>query len=96
MTKKSLKPLVLSLLLAGGAALSLGTGFALSGGRNSQSSQNAPLNVQVDTTPLNRDLKEGSSFAPIVKKVAPSVVKIFVTTKEGNNQLSNSESDFFR
>jgi serine protease Do len=96
MTKKSLKPLVLSLLLTGGTALTLGTGFALSGGQNSQSSQNAPLNVQVDNAPLNRDLKEGASFAPIVKKVAPSVVKIFVTTKERNNQLSNSESDFFR
>jgi serine protease Do len=96
MTKKSVKPLVLSILLAGGTALSVATGFALSGGENNQNTQNAPLNVQVDNTPLVRDVKEGTSFAPIVKKVAPSVVKVFVTMKGSANQLSSSELDFFR
>src|SRR5271165_7077725 len=97
MTRKSLKPLVLSVLLAGGTALSVATGFALSGSENnSQANQNPPLNVQVDSNPITRDVKEGTGFAPIVKKVAPSVVKIFVTIKGSSNQLSSSELDFFR
>jgi serine protease Do len=46
---------------------------------------------------LTRDVKEGNSFAPIVKKVAPSVVKIFVTMKgASNNPFANSDMDFFR
>src|SRR5580693_5372459 len=96
MTRKSLKPLVLSILLLGGSALSLATGFALSNGEDANGTKNAPLNVQVDNSPLTRDVKEGNSFAPIVKKVAPSVVKIFVTMKGANNPLANSDMDFFR
>jgi serine protease Do len=96
MTRKSLNPLRLSVLLLGGAALSLGTGLALSTASNGNGTQNAPLHVQVDNSPLARDVKEGSSFAPIVKKVAPSVVKIFVTMKASENPLSNPDMDFFR
>jgi serine protease Do len=96
MTRKSLKPFVLSILLAGGTALTVATGFALNGNENSQSTQNPPLNVQVDNTPMARDVKEGTSFAPIVKKVAPSVVKIFVTIKGQSVPLSSSERDFFQ
>jgi len=96
MTRKSLKPLVMSILLLGGSALSLATGFALSNGEDANGTKNAPLNVQVDNTPLARDVKEGTSFAPIVKKVAPSVVKIFVTMKGANNPLANNDMDFFR
>ena len=33
----------------------------------------------VSATPINRDARLGTSFAPIVKKVAPSVVNIFTT-----------------
>jgi serine protease Do len=96
MTRKSLKPLALSVLLLGGAALSLATGFALNNGENGNRTQNPPLHVQVDNTPLTRDVKEGNSFAPIVKKVAPSVVKVFVTMKGASNPLANSDMDFFR
>src|ERR1041384_4802802 len=38
------------------------------------------LNVSVDERPLPRDAKFGTSFAPVVNKVAPSVVKIHTTT----------------
>jgi serine protease Do len=96
MTRKSLKPLVLSILLLGGSAFYLATGFALNSGDKDNSTKNAPLHVQVDSNPLTRDVKEGNSFAPIVKKVAPSVVKIFVTMKATNNPLANSDRDFFR
>lgn len=35
--------------------------------------------VRVDRSPLNRDLRTGNSYAPTVKKVAPSVVNIYST-----------------
>jgi serine protease Do len=35
--------------------------------------------VRVETTPVNRDARLGASFAPVVKKVAPSVVNIYST-----------------
>src|SRR5580704_12572686 len=96
MTRKSLKPLLWSILLLGGSALTIATGFAVNNGENAKETQNAPLHVQVDNNPLTRDLKDGNSFAPIVKKVAPSVVKISVTMKGANNPLANSDMDFFR
>ena len=33
----------------------------------------APVQVSLDTRPVNRDQRLGTSFAPVVKKVAPSV-----------------------
>jgi serine protease Do len=92
MTRKSLNPLRLSVLLLGGAALSLGTGLALSTASNGNETQNAPLHVQVDNSPLAREVKDGSSFAPIVKKVAPSVVKVSVAMKTSDNPMSNSDN----
>ena len=40
-----------------------------------------PVSLAVDDRPVARDGKLGFSFAPIVKKVAPSVVKITATVK---------------
>ena len=96
MTKKSLSLLRLSALLLGGTALSLGTGFALSPASNGNETQNAPLHVQVDNSPLARNAQDATSFAPIVKKVAPSVAKVFVTLKASENPMSNPDMDFFR
>ena len=64
MTRKSLNPLTLSVTLLGGAALSLATAFALNTGEKGNETQSAPLHVQVDNSPLVRDVKEGNSFAP--------------------------------
>jgi serine protease Do len=36
-------------------------------------------NISVSNTPVNRDARLGTSFAPIVKKAAPSVVTIYST-----------------
>jgi serine protease Do len=41
--------------------------------------KDASPNITVGTTPVNRDAKLGTSFAPIVKKAAPSVVNIYST-----------------
>ncbi len=41
--------------------------------------KDAPPNIKISSTPLVRDVKLGTSFAPIVKKAAPSVVNIYST-----------------
>src|SRR5665213_1297841 len=40
--------------------------------------ENAPT-IHVENTPVNRDARLGTGFAPIVKKAAPSVVNIYST-----------------
>ena len=68
-----------------GAAVVLAVSHFTSWGRDSQPAFN------VSVTPINRDARLGTSFAPIVKKVAPSVVNIFTTRfiKERRNPLLN-------
>ena len=41
--------------------------------------KDTPPNITVSATPVNRDARLGTSFAPIVKKAAPSVVNIYST-----------------
>jgi len=43
--------------------------------------QPATVKLVVDDSPVSRDGKFGISFAPVVKKVAPSVVKVTTSTK---------------
>ena len=54
----------------------------------------------VDQTPIPRELGGHTSFAPVVKKVAPGVVKIFTTTKARNMSFNGGPGgdmdDFFR
>jgi serine protease Do len=40
-----------------------------------------PPKLMVNEQPLHRDMLFNTSFAPLVKKVTPSVVKVFTTTK---------------
>jgi serine protease Do len=96
MTRKSLKQYASSFCLLAGAALTLGTAFALNSDELKKETQNPPLIVQTDDGPITRDVKSGTSFAPIVKKVAPSVVKVSVTTKAGESPLAMPDNDFFR
>jgi serine protease Do len=96
MNRRSFKRCASSILLLAGAALTIGTGLALSSEEQKKETQNSPLTVQTDDTPIVRDLKSGTSFASIVKKVAPSVVKVSVTSKAGENPMAMPDSDFFR
>src|ERR1700737_482362 len=96
MTRTSLKRYASSVLLLAGAALTIGTGLALSSEDQQKGTENPPLAVQTDDTPIARDLKSGTSFAPIVKKVAPSVVKVSVTSKTGQSPMAIPDNDFFR
>jgi serine protease Do len=43
-------------------------------------------NVQVSTTPLTRDARLGTSFAPVVEKVTPSVVTINTTRTQSREE----------
>src|SRR4051812_3910743 len=43
-------------------------------------SKNPKLSLNVGKAAIARDVKSGNSFAPVVKKVAPSVVNIYSTT----------------
>src|SRR5438045_3276416 len=49
----------------------------------------------VDETPIVRDVGGHTSFAPVVKKVAPGVVKVFTTSKAHNTSFNpNGGSGF--
>jgi serine protease Do len=58
----------------------------------------AAPNITVSSTPINRDPKLGTSYAPIVKKAAPSVVNIYSTRfiKERPMQNPMLNDPFFR
>src|SRR5258707_12565494 len=47
----------------------------------------------VDEAPLSREIGGHSSFAPVVKKVAPGVVKVFTTTKVHNTAFNGAPGD---
>jgi serine protease Do len=72
--------------VAGVGLLASGTAVfsAVSGNDNNQK---PPLNLKYDNTAINRDAIQGHSFAPIVQKVTPSVVQVYVTTKAGNGNM---------
>jgi serine protease Do len=57
---------------------------------------NPPPKLTVESSPLEREMKARVSFAPVVKKVAPSVVNIYstMTIKERPSALFNDP--FFR
>jgi serine protease Do len=44
----------------------------------------------VDETPLPRQMGDHSSYSPVVKKVAPGVVKVFTTTKVHNTAFNGA------
>lgn len=84
-----------------GAAVLAGTSLALhapaqgdAAVQGNPSTANAKLTLKLDETPLARNAAE--SYAPIVQKVTPSVVRIAVTVEGQQNRLSQAQRDFFR
>src|SRR2546422_815565 len=71
------------------AAISLGGAIVLAGSALAFTQKPAAklvaLNIPVDERPVTRELGGRNSFAPVVKKVGPGVVKVFTTTKMHNN-----------
>src|SRR5258705_534773 len=72
------------------AALGLGAALVLAGSAVAftQKPKSSTPEVPVDERPLARELGNHNSFAPIVKKVAPGVVKVFTTAKIHNTAYS--------
>jgi serine protease Do len=90
--KKAILPPLAALTAA---ALLAGGTLAFSASGPSDNGSKASLDLRIDNSPLNRDVKLGNSFAPIVKSVTPSVVKVFVTTNS-QRQLSGADMEQFR
>src|SRR5205814_1307467 len=67
-------------------ALGLGAALVLAGSAVAftQKPKSSTPEVPVDERPITRELGSHNSFAPIVKKVAPGVVKVFTTSKVHN------------
>lgn len=55
--------------------------------------KDAAPNIKISSTPLVRDGKLGTSFAPIVKKAAPSVVNIYSTRTVREQPMRNPFRD---
>src|SRR4051795_2216996 len=68
-------------------------------GRNSSSSRSStPPQIKYQKEPLSKEILARTSFAPVVKKVAPSVVTIY-STKNVENRMRNNplfDDPFFR
>jgi len=76
------KSLIIALLVACGAI-----GWIAASGRFDRSENRRPtVSIAVNDSPLERQTKFTSSFSPVVKKVAPSVVNVF-TTKTVRNPM---------
>jgi serine protease Do len=84
------KRLIQGALALGGSAFLAGTSLALPSVAHAEN-QFKPAGLN-----LHRDQGLKSSYAPIVQNVAPSVVKIFVTSSVPEQQLSLPNLDFFR
>src|SRR5439155_24741144 len=87
----------LAAITLAGAVVLAGSALAFSQ-KSKADSKNAAINVPVDERPIARDLGGHTSFAPVVKKVAPGVVKVFTTTRVHNTAFSvpPGMDDFFR
>jgi len=73
-------------LALGGAALLAGSALAVSHSETGNGKAPA-LNVPMDQSPVPRTAGPYTSFAPVVKKVTPAVVKVEVKTKGGTVSL---------
>ena len=75
-------------LALGGAALVAGSALAVNHSDTGKTKTPTALaEMPVDENPVSRTAGPYTSFAPIVKKVAPGVVKIVITTKNSNITL---------
>ena len=59
-------------------------------------STNPPPKLLIEDSPLQGDVKASTSFAPVVKRVAPSVVNIFSTVTIRESRMSNPVFDDLR
>ena len=68
-------------LVLGGTLMVAAATAAVTKGDSKTETKPIPVKLVVDERPVTRDVRLGTSFSPIVKKVAPSVVKVTTSTK---------------
>jgi serine protease Do len=69
-------------LALGGAVILAGSALAFTQSPASKTlPQTTPVNLALDERPVSRDAAGRASFAPVIKKVSPGVVKVVVTAK---------------
>jgi serine protease Do len=83
-------------LLLGGAVLAGAGAVVLTVHASDQASKAKSLGLVVDNRPLANDVKISTSFAPIVKKVLPSVVKVEVSIPGKETDLGMQDNPLFR
>ncbi len=88
----------LTALLLAGAVVAGSYAVVLTVHATDQESKAKNIGLVVDDRPLAHDIKLSTSFAPIVKQVAPSVVKVEVNIpgKETETSPGLPDNPFFR
>jgi serine protease Do len=72
----------LSVLTLGGAVILAASALAFTAKPAARTEpQTTPVNLVLDERPVSRDATGRASFAPVIKKVSPGVVRVFVTVK---------------
>src|SRR3954466_13291104 len=97
MTEKKVISKLSAAFLSGALALA-GLAVALSPVAHGKGTKAEPPKVVVNSAPLKRETKLTTSFAPVVKKVSPSVVNVFISSTPKNVSFNSPMFDepFFR
>ncbi len=91
------RPWTLGAALLGAAVLAGGTTLAVTNPNTPDKPDAAAApDVKVEHAPVDRGRTPTGSFAPIVQKVAPSVVEVFVTSKAHRSPSSGDQNDLLR
>jgi serine protease Do len=96
---KTRTPRILAAFLSGALLIAGGTLNLTARASEQPATKAKSMGLVVDDHPLARDARSGVSYADVVKKVMPSVVKVEVTTagKETSVQMPGQQMDpFFR
>ncbi|MGH7866627.1 MAG: DegQ family serine endoprotease, partial [Candidatus Dormibacteraceae bacterium] len=85
-------------IIGGLAILFANQGTLFGKAQSKEAPERAAVKLDMEALPLNRELKAPISFAPVIKKVAPSVVNIYSTTTVREHPSDNPllNDPFFR
>src|ERR1700733_13011221 len=83
-------------LLMGGSLVAATCAVVITVHAGDQVSKAKNIGLIVDNRPLEHDVKLATSFAPIVKKVIPSVVKVEVTIPGKETEAEMPDNPLFR
>jgi serine protease Do len=83
-------------LLLGGSLLAGTSAVVITVHASDQVAKAKPIGLVVDNKPLANDVKISTSFAPIVKKVVPSVVKVEVRIPGKETEIGMPDNPLFR